>query len=128
MADQGAYDVPIDFRTGEWGVEEEADLDIGEVILWCGRVRVGDVALEVADFMLGIDVSGWVGGAVDDTTEEHGEEHEVVVLDPNHAILPDLGADCLGKFEVDLTVGEPVGLVKVHFARVVVEERPEDGV
>ena len=109
-------------------MEKEPDLDVGEIALWYGEVSVGDIALEVADFVLGVDVNGWVGGTGDDSTKEHGEEHEVVVLHPNHAILPDLSADGLGKFEVDLTVREPVRLVKVHFTGVVVEEGPQDGV
>ena len=78
--------------------------------------------------MLGIDVGSGVGGAVDDAAEEHREEHEVVVLHPDHAILAELGADSLCKFEVNVTVGKPVCLVKVHLAGVVVEEGPEDRV
>ena len=126
--DRAGYDVPIDFRTREGGMEEEPDLDIGEVVLWYGKVSVGDVELEAADFELGVDVSGRFGGGGDDATEEHREEHKVIVLHPDHAVLPKLGADGLCKFEVDLTVGEPVRLVKVHFTWVVMEEGPQDGV
>ncbi len=128
LVDRAGYDVPIDLRTREGGMEEEPDLDIGEDVLWCRKVSVGDVELEAADFELGVDVSGWFGGGGDDTTEEHGEEHKVIVLHPDHAVVPNLGADGLCKFEVDLTVGEPVRLVKVHFTWVVVEEGPQDGV
>lgn len=122
------YDVPIDFRTREWGVEEESDLDIGKVFLGCRELRVGEAASDTGDFVFGVDVVGGLRCGADDGAEGHGEEHEVVVLYPDHAVLAQLGADGLCKFEVDMAVGEPVGLVKVHFAGVVVEEGPEDGV
>ena len=109
-------------------MEEEADLDIGKVFLGCRELRVREAVSDAVDFVLGVDVVGGVGGWADDGPEGHGEEHEVVVLDPDHAVLAQLGADGLCEFEVDMAVGEPVGLVKVHFAGVVVEEGPEDGV
>ena len=126
--DRGAYDVPIDFRAREWGMQEEADLDIGKVLLWCRELIVRDTAFEMADVVLGVDVVHGLGGTADEATEGHGEEHEVVVLHPDHAVLTKLGADGLCKLEVDLTVGEPVGLVKVHFTGMVVEEGPQDRV
>ena len=52
----------------------------------------------------------------------------MVVLHPDHVSGTDQATDGLGEFEVRLAVGEPIGLVKVHLARVVVEEWPEDRV
>jgi len=80
----------------------------------------------------------------------------MVVLNPNHVSLPDLGENDLSEGEVDGSVGEPVRLVEVHLSclrgkakrerrgelekkevertnrwrltRVVVEKRPEDRV
>ena len=126
--DRAADDVPIDFRTREWGVQEEADLDISKVLWWCGELSVRDGMFETAGFVLRVEVVSGLGGAVDEATEGHGEEHEMVVLYPDHAVLPELGADGFCEFAVDLTVREPVRLVKVHFTGVVVEEGPQDRV
>jgi hypothetical protein len=52
----------------------------------------------------------------------------MVVLNPDHSARGDLLANDLGKAEVGLSVSEPILLVKIHFAGVVVEQRPEDGV
>ena len=49
-------------------------------------------------------------------------------MHPHHAAGRKLLNDGLGEREVSLAVGEPVLLVKVHLARVIVEEWPEDGV
>ena len=64
----------------------------------------------------------------DEAAKQHWEEHEVVVLDPNHGVLADLLSDDLGEAHVGDAVGKPVLLVEIHFARVVMEEGPEYGI
>ena len=65
---------------------------------------------------------------VDERAKEHGEEHQVVILNPNHGARRELCHDSLGEGHVGLAVREPVLVFEVHLAGVVVEERPEDGV
>lgn len=50
----------------------------------------------------------------------------MVVVDPNHVSILDIGGNRLGKELVDLVVGSPGGFVKGDFTGVVVEERPKD--
>lgn len=52
----------------------------------------------------------------------------MVVLHPDHIAFSSEGEHDLGKGKVDGSVGEPVGLVKVHLSGVVMEQRPEDRV
>ena len=66
--------------------------------------------------------------AGDETAKEHGEQHKVVILHPHHRILANLLANNLSKAHVGNAVREPVFLVEIHFTRMVMEERPEDGV
>jgi hypothetical protein len=66
--------------------------------------------------------------ARDDGSEEHRQEHQVVVLNPDHVASLDHSSDDVGKPHVGFSVGEPVGGVKVHLSRVVVEQWPEDRV
>lgn len=54
--------------------------------------------------------------AGDEPSEEHGKEHEVIVLDPNHVALLDLRENDLSERKVDRSVGEPVRLVEVHLS------------
>jgi hypothetical protein len=61
-------------------------------------------------------------------TEEHWQEHEVIVLDPNHGIGGYLLANDFCKAHVGLTIRKPIRLVKIHFTRVIMEQGPEDGV
>jgi hypothetical protein len=130
-------------------VQEKADLDAGERL---ALRRRGHVALDALGDAPELGFGGGVRAlsvfrvstselrrrsestgllrpaGVDQPAEEHGEEHEVVVLDPDHAAGLDDLLDGEGELEVRLAVREPVRLVKVHLAGVVVEEGPEDRV
>lgn len=66
--------------------------------------------------------------AFQDRREHQREQHQVVVLDPYAVARAQHRAHGLGKALVRLAVRQPVFLVKVHLAGVVVEERPEDRV
>lgn len=52
----------------------------------------------------------------------------MIILNPNHGSGGDLLKDDLSKCHVGLTISEPVLLVKVHLAGVVMEEWPQDGI
>ena len=52
----------------------------------------------------------------------------MVVLHPHHRVFANLLADGLGETHVGYAVRKPVFLVEIHFAGVIVEEWPEDGV
>ena len=56
------------------------------------------------------------------------EEHEMVVVHPDHVAVLHVFGHGLGEEAVDLAVGGPGGLVERDFSWVVVEEWPEDGV
>lgn len=67
-------------------------------------------------------------GSVDFGTKQFRQEHEVVVVDPDHVVVGYDGGNFVGKEAVSLVVGHPGVFVKVDLARVVVEKRPENGV
>lgn len=120
-------DVPVDLARREWRVQEEANLDIRDVLLYDGgleRLVLLDVADDASDLRLVLAVRL----LVDEAAKKHRQKHEVVVLDPDHVARLELGTDGLGEAEVGLAVGVPVCLLEVHLAGVVVEERPENGV
>lgn len=52
----------------------------------------------------------------------------MVILHPDHVATADLGTHRFRELEVCFPVCEPILFVKVHFAGVVVEQWPEDGV
>jgi len=52
----------------------------------------------------------------------------MVILDPDHVSRANLRLDRLSELEVRLAVCEPVVLVKAHFAWVVMEQGPQNGV
>ena len=56
------------------------------------------------------------------------EQHEMVIVHPDHVAVLHVFDHGLGKEAVDLAVGGPGGLVERDFSWVVVEEWPEDGV
>lgn len=62
----------------------------------------------------------------DQLTQHLWEEHEVIVVDPDHVIVLDVGHDRLRKELVDFVVGGPCRLVEGNLAGVVVEQGPED--
>lgn len=105
-------------------MEEEADLDV----LDAGR---DDLVLlhaveDLGNFSGGGRANG--GGALVEGAQKHGEEHEVVVLHPDHTARLELLHDRLRKRKVGLPIREPILLVEIHLAGVVVEEGPQDGV
>jgi hypothetical protein len=57
-----------------------------------------------------------------------GHEHEVVVVDPDHVVILYVLGNCLCEQAVGLRVGVPCGLVEGDLTRVVMEQRPHDGV
>jgi hypothetical protein len=57
-----------------------------------------------------------------------GEQHKVVVMDPDQIIVLDIFGNCPRKQAIGLVVCIPSGFIEGDFARVVVEERPEDRV
>lgn len=89
---------PVDFTTREWGVQKEADLDVLECLL-----RVVDLL-----------------------SEQLGQQHQVVVLDPDQIAVADNLSDGLSKESVRLLICAPVLLVERDLTRVVVEQWPED--
>jgi hypothetical protein len=52
----------------------------------------------------------------------------VVIVDPDEVAVLDIVDDRLGKEAVHLLIGGPGRFIEGDFARMVVEERPEDGV
>lgn len=71
-----------------------------------------DVLLGVADFL----------------AQHLGQQHQVVIVDPNEVAILDILDHLLGEQTVDLLVGFPGGLVKCDLAGVVMEKRPENRV
>lgn len=105
-------------------MEKEADLDV----LDAGR---DDLVLlyavkDLGDFSRCGRADG--GGALVEGAEEHREEHQMVVLHPDHAARLELLHDRLRKRKVRLPIREPILLVEIHLTRVVVEEGPQNGV
>jgi hypothetical protein len=97
--------------------------------------RLTTIEREIFRFDIPSDIRELVGcefpcelRAGDETAKEHGEQHKVVILHPDHRILANLLANNLSKSQVGNAVCEPVFLVEIHFTRMVMEERPEDGV
>lgn len=95
---------PVDFTTGEWGVQKEADLDVLDWLLAFARV------------------------AVDLLSKQLGQQHQVVVLDPDQIAIADNLRDGLGEESVGLLVCAPVLLVERDLTRVVVEQWPENAI
>jgi F420-0:gamma-glutamyl ligase len=63
--------------------------------------------------------------AVADLLAQHlREQHQVVVVDPDHISVLDVANDRLGKEAVDLAVCAPCRLVERDLTGMVVEERP----
>lgn len=56
--------------------------------------------------------------------EHLGEEHEVVVVDPDEVAVLDVFDDGLGEEAVDFLVGAPGGLVEGDLTGMIVEEGP----
>lgn len=60
--------------------------------------------------------------AVTDLLPQHlREQHQVIVVDPDHISVLDISDDCLGEESVDLAVCAPCGLVERDLTGVVVE-------
>jgi hypothetical protein len=73
------------------------------------------------------DTDVLLGGG--DLLAEHlGEQHQVVIVDPDKVVILHILEDGLGEETVDFLVGSPGGLVKGDLTGVVVEEGPEDRV
>lgn len=90
--------------------EDPVDLTAGE-----GRVE------EEPDLDVDLGIS--------DLLPEHlGQQHQVVIMDPNQVAVAHLFRDGFGEKPVGFFVGLPGGFVKGDFAGVVVEERPQDGI
>lgn len=111
-------------------MQEETDLDARD-IQGCARGQDWRRRLFFHAFRDAIDLGVSVvaaGRSVNHAAKEHRQEHEVVVLNPDHGARLELRLDSLGELEVGLAVGEPILLVEVHLTRVVMEKRPKDGV
>lgn len=111
---------PINLTGREGGMQEEADLDPGDL----GWLIV--LTLDALQHLLHI------GGSRADTivqrSQEHGKEHQVVILNPDHGAGSELLHNGLSEGVVRLPVGLPIFLFEVHLSGVVVEERPKDRV
>ena len=62
--------------------------------------------------------------AGDEATQEHGEQHEMVVLYPYHGIFANLLANGLSEAHVGHAVREPILLIEIHFSWMIVEKGP----
>lgn len=69
-----------------------------------------------------------LAGVCDLGAEHLGEQHEVVIVDPDEVTVLDIVDDGLREEAVHFLVGCPSGLVEGDLAWVVVEERPQNGV
>ena len=56
------------------------------------------------------------------------QKHQMVVMDPDHVIVIDICCNCFRKKAVRFSVRVPGGLVEGDFTRMVMEERPKNGV
>lgn len=66
---------------------------------------------------------------IPDLSSQHGrQEHEVVVVHPNHVSVLNVRSHCFGKEQIGLIECIVCLFVKGDLSRVVVEERPEDGI
>lgn len=86
--------------------QDAVDLGAGE-----GRVQEEsqlDVLLLIADLL----------------AQHGGQEHEVVIMDPDHVIVLDILGDSLCKQAIRLLVSLPCRLVEGDLTGVVVEEGP----
>jgi len=78
-----------------------------------------------------LDVLEWplaFARVVDLLSEQLGEQHQVVVLDPDQIAIADNLSDGLGKESVGLLICAPVLFVERDLTGVIVEQWPEDAV
>ena len=114
---------PVDLAGWEWGMEEEADFDALDSIVPIEWVILRlDAVRDVCELVCRKPACKlWAG---DEASKKQREEHEVVVLHPNHGVLADLLADDFGEAHISNTVGEPILLIKIHFSGMIVEQGP----
>jgi hypothetical protein len=67
-------------------------------------------------------------GVAELLAQHGGHEHQVVVVHPHHVVVLHVLCDSLCEQAVGLCVGVPGRLVERDLTRVVVEQRPHDGV
>lgn len=81
-------------------MQEEADLNVGQA--WGRDV----VRLDTLKYPLELDARRLadVLWAVDEGAEKHGEEHKMIVLDPDHGAGRELLHDDLGKGHISLSI------------------------
>jgi len=106
-------------------MEEEPNLHVGSVgrfdgIIWHDTVHN---LLDLTESHL-IEPSR----TVQQGPEHDGQQHEVVILHPNHRPRLNVRQNNFGELEVGFPVRPPVLLFKVHFAGVVMEQGPKDRV
>ena len=64
-----------------------------------------------------------------DLPPQHGwEEHKMVVMNPDEVVILQGLDNGLCKVAIGFLIGIPVRFIEQNFARVVVEERPQDGI
>lgn len=93
--------LPVDFATGEGGVQEEANLDVLDRLIRGTPV-------------------------VDLLTQQSGEKHQMVILHPDQIAVAYNLCDSLGKQAVGLLVCAPILLIERDLTGVVVEQGPEN--
>jgi hypothetical protein len=129
QAKTNKYNTPVNVVGGEWGMQEEANLDASYRFASAHGVlfRLDTRAVRDIRELVGRELGSELR-AGDEAAKQHWEEHEVVVLDPNHGVFANLLSDDLGKVHVNDAVGKPFLLVEIHFVRMAMEEEPECGV
>ena len=65
---------------------------------------------------------------VQEGPQHDGQQHKMIILHPNHRTRPNMRQNDFRKLEIGRPVRPPVLFVKVHFARVVMEQGPENRV
>ena len=119
---------PVDFTTGERRVQEETNFHSRDGSVFCWGTDVAFHAFcDPAELAIR-ETTTKLSTVLNEIAKEHGEEHEMIVLHPDHVATADLRTNDLGELEICLAIREPILFVKVHFAGVVMEERPEDGI
>ena len=144
-ADGDELALPVDAAGGRRRAEypRAATQEVAGVVV---RVEADEVAVEqageegLADGEDAVDLGGGEGcveeeadadvllGVANLLAQHLGEEHEVVVVHPDQVAVLDVLDDRLGEEAVDFLVCGPSCLVKCDLTRVVMEERPEDGI
>lgn len=106
-------------------MEEEADFNTGNRFRWvAGESSCVNPFCYCGQFCLG--EASDVFRTVDDTAKKHGEEHQMIILDPYHSAWGDLLANNICELHIGLTVCIPVLLVEIHLSGVIMEQWPKD--